>query len=192
MLAKMNGIRQRAFSLIELMLVVALTGILLSLAVPSLLDILNSRRVEAVAAEVSTDLAYARAEAGLRPTDVVVNFGRNSSMSCYSILIDAVAYNCDCTREQGSVCKFGRREIKTTQIPTRVGVDVAATTPTGSWVGSNPNDLTFDSPRMTTRPGNVHVVVKGVRGGQLQVRVNAMGRIITCTPDGSMSGVAPC
>ncbi|MDD2545481.1 MAG: GspH/FimT family pseudopilin [Burkholderiaceae bacterium] len=52
--------RWAGFSLIELMVVIAITAILLTLAAPSFVEMLARRRLEGVANELSADLQYAR------------------------------------------------------------------------------------------------------------------------------------
>ena len=51
------------FTLVELMIVVALVAILLALAAPSFRETIARNRLEGVAGELSTDFQYARSEA---------------------------------------------------------------------------------------------------------------------------------
>ena len=53
----------RGFTLIELMVVVALASVILTLAVPSFIGMLAKKRLEGLAQELGTDLQYARGEA---------------------------------------------------------------------------------------------------------------------------------
>lgn len=55
--------KQQGFTLIELMVVLAILTILLMVAVPSFNDSLARRRLEGVANELSADLQYARTQA---------------------------------------------------------------------------------------------------------------------------------
>lgn len=178
--------------MVELMVVIAVVGILLSVAAPSLIDLLNRRRVQAVAAELSTDLAYARAEAGLRPTNLLVKFNGSGSMSCYSIIIDKFQGVCDCTLGQGNACTGKRLEVKTTQVPANIGVSVTPIPPELGWGSMSANTMKFNSPQMTAEPADFSIAVKGNRGSELQVQVNAMGRVRICSPNNSMPGVDPC
>lgn len=52
--------RSAGFSLIELMVVIAITAILLTLAVPSFVELMARQRVQGVANELSADLQYTR------------------------------------------------------------------------------------------------------------------------------------
>ena len=53
---------QRGFTLIELMIVLAVTAVLASLVAPSFNEQLSRRRIEGVATELSTDLHFARSQ----------------------------------------------------------------------------------------------------------------------------------
>lgn len=64
--------RQRGFTLIELMTVLAIAGILLGLAVPSFRSFMASQRVKATSYELSATLLLARSEAIKRNVNVTI------------------------------------------------------------------------------------------------------------------------
>jgi type IV fimbrial biogenesis protein FimT len=64
--------KQRGFTLVELMVVVAVVAILASAALPSFSDLLSRQRVSVEANRLLGDLQYARAEAVTRHHEVVV------------------------------------------------------------------------------------------------------------------------
>lgn len=175
--------------LVEVMVSLVVLGILLSVAIPSFSDLLNRRRVMAVAAEISADLAYARAESGLRPQGVTVFFQRNDSVSCYTIAYYASGGGCDCTRGQEAACDGGTIEHKTMQIPSKIGVSFASFS--SEWTPVDPGQVSFQSPQMTASVSDFSVTVSG-RRSQLIVQLSKLGRIRTCSPNGSISGVPVC
>jgi len=187
----MSSRRDQGVTLIEVMIVLGITAIIAGLAAPSFADFLNRQRVKAIAAEVSTDLAYARAEAGLRPVDVIVEFKRKSSVSCYTIYYQSDSGSCDCSRPAGTACQGGPvPELKTAQMADSLGVTFE---PAGTWPSRrSAGQLQFKAPQMLPSLTDFFVVVKGTRGGVLWVQVNGMGRISTCSPDKSIGGFPSC
>ena len=59
------------------MVVIALVGVLLALAAPSMRGLISAQRVRGINAELVTDLQYARSEAARRSHDVRVGFQCN-------------------------------------------------------------------------------------------------------------------
>jgi len=70
MLEKMTRKQQLGVTAIELMVVVVIAAILLTIAVPSFNDLINRRRVEGLANELSADLQYAHSESISHNADV--------------------------------------------------------------------------------------------------------------------------
>ncbi|MCV2422963.1 Tfp pilus assembly protein FimT/FimU [Paucibacter sp. DJ2R-2] len=186
---------RRGVTLVELMIVLMVLGVLLSLALPSLADLLNRRRVQMVADQLTTDLAYARSESGIALESVSLRFMSDATQSCYSILYFGTIGGCECTRGAGSSCintlgpgYTNFREIRTTQVPRNSGVSLQTT---GSWDASSVDRVRFLYPQMTPTVPDFAVIVRG-RGFTLKVQLNAMGRATQCTPDGSMPGAPAC
>ena len=59
----MDSGRHAGFTLIELMVTIAIAVILMSIAAPAMQDMIASQRVRATASELMTDMSYARADA---------------------------------------------------------------------------------------------------------------------------------
>ena len=53
---------QRAFTLVELMIAIAVVGVLLMLAAPGFRDFILMQRLKSVSAQLATDLQYARSQ----------------------------------------------------------------------------------------------------------------------------------
>lgn len=62
--------KQGGFTIIELMVIIAIVGILAAIAVPSLSESLARRRLEGVANELSADLQYTKSQAASINTSV--------------------------------------------------------------------------------------------------------------------------
>lgn len=177
-------------SLVEVMVALAVLGIVLSLALPSFADMIERRRVIAVATDVGTDLAYARAESGLQANEVMMFFGQDSSLSCYTIAIkDPADAGCDCTRS-GRPCDRSS-EMRTSKTPISRGVILEWTGLVTS--GRLKNRFSFTSPQMTPSRDDFQLTVKGARtGASLRLSVSPLGRVSTCSPDGKISGYRVC
>lgn len=67
---KSNKIQYKGFTLIELMVVVAIVSILLALAIPSFTETLARRRIEGVSNELNADLQYVKTQAVNNNADV--------------------------------------------------------------------------------------------------------------------------
>ncbi len=184
-MAHMPRWRSPGLTVIELMVVIALVGVLVALAAPSLRGLILAQRVTSINAELVTDLQFARSEAARRNRDVHVRF--RGTDNCYVLYVDnAGPGNCDCRRTPGvNVCTGGREEIKTVQIPVSTGVAVAASSATGQIIR-------FEGASGTSLPEDFTVSVTGDVRGQLLTQVNAAGRPSVCSPDGSVSKVPPC
>lgn len=184
----MNRFARQGFTLIELMVTVSVLGVLLAVAAPAFSDLMNKRRVAAAAAELASDLAYARSESVLRNEKTIVRFNSNRNMTCYTVAIWAFLGNCDCTSGAGSACRRLFKEMKTTQLQLPTGVSLAV----DDQIRDSFNTVSFDPPLSRSMPGPASVRVIGNRGYQLEVQISAIGRVVTCSPDGSFGGVPKC
>lgn len=181
--------RARAFSLVELLIVIAVVAILLALVGPSMADLLATQRVRNINAQLVTDLQFARSEAVRRKEEVKVWLQDPGSMTCYVLTEVTVLGNCNCANAPGAVCDSGRREFRTVQIPTSLGVRV---TPTA---GPGAPDMNFshNDGRLTVPvAGEFQVDVVSSRRGHLRTTVGRSGRPSVCSPDGSIGQVPRC
>jgi type IV fimbrial biogenesis protein FimT len=174
----------RGFTVIELMIVVAIAAILASLAAPSFRSLLDRQRVRSAAANLSADIQYARSEAVRKNAPVTVSFSADSSPWCYGIASDSTA--CDCNTAGSCTLKTVRGDELDNVVMALAG---------GSGFTINP------------RQGQISAVAGGGSGGattsvtfssittanaQLQSRLNALGRVSQCAPGGTLPGYVPC
>jgi prepilin-type N-terminal cleavage/methylation domain-containing protein len=196
--------RARGFTLVELLIVMALIAIIAALAGPPLADYLKMQRLRGIAGELATDLAFARSEAVSRRNYTQLRVQSTGAMSCYTISVRTVPLTtglCDCTQPAGSRCTSADTvEVKTVQIP--VSMQVSLSTPPPPFVSVAAPVLTINP-----RTGGVHFaalqedwnrtqfIVESSLDSTRRIRsiMEAGGRIRTCVPTGSVvSGIPAC
>jgi len=85
-------VRQAGITLLEVMIVVAILGILAAIAAPSYRDMIERNRLKEAAESLKADLQWARGEALKRSQPVTLAF---TGTACYGIAVGTAA--CDCT-----------------------------------------------------------------------------------------------
>jgi len=201
----------RGFTLVELMVAVAVVAVLLTLAAPAFYDFILVQRLKSINAQLVTDMQFARSEAvshvERRPDDPTLNVdvrvlfvpaAPGAAMSCYSIYTDSSAdprFKCDCTQPPGMRCAaVTTREIRTVQIPTSLGVRLSlpdgqprdfAYMPTTGAILIGAAGSTGESPDF-----QVETSIDATR--KLSTRIGLSGRPTVCAPGGAVTGSTPC
>lgn len=189
----------RGFTLVELLIVIAVAGVLVTLAAPSLRDFILLQRLKSVNAQLVTDLQYARSEAVARNQYARLIFLRNETLSCYVIFTSpANSTRCDCRLAPGSRCASPMQEIRTVQLlesdSVRVGPQLGigqsaafAFDHVSGGIVTIPSD-DFSTPLNEYR---IHASIIGSARG-LITAVGRAGRSTVCSPDGQIAGVPAC
>jgi type IV fimbrial biogenesis protein FimT len=170
------------FTVVELMIVVAILAVLIAVAAPSFTEFLSKRRVDGALSELVTDLQFARSESVSRNAPVRISFFRDER--CYVIhLGSAASTGCGVVNPPAA-------EIKSVQLDGRLTLDPGASTfyfefePVRGMVA---NSASTDSNS---------VVVRSSSGTSWELRalLTLMGRVETCSPSGSgkVSGYSDC
>jgi type IV fimbrial biogenesis protein FimT len=191
--------RQRAFTLVELMVVVVVLAVLALVAVPAFNDYILLQRLKSTNAQLVTDMQFARSEAASRNQRVRVRFQQDSSRTCYVIsAITAVPApdTCSCLSvpacPAGSVSAF---EVRSVQVPTSLRVSVAPAAgqisafeidpSTGAMIGGTDDDgVPLNDP--------ILIDTKIDTARNLRTVINRSGRPSVCTPTGSSMSAAAC
>jgi type IV fimbrial biogenesis protein FimT len=177
----------QGFTIIELMLVIAVTAVVVTLAVPSMRDFMIRQRLKAINAELVNDLQFARSESITRSRPVRVTFRKNADMTCYTIHTRGLLGDCDCRQPVGTACPDLPElvEIKTVQVPRSTTVQVEPLDGTG-------NVVLFSGPKGLATPIEFQVNVQSSIGASLRTTTNALGRPQICSPGASLHGVVTC
>lgn len=164
---------RRGFTLIEMMVVIALAAVLLALAAPNFITTLAKNRFEGVVNELVTDMQYARSEAVSRNVDVTIAVG--ATRTCYTV---SAAGACDCTASPA--CSGAAVQIKTVQFADS-GAQAASAV-----------SFTFEPVRgaLTGSLTQLDVTRAGYPWA-LRAEVSAIGRVRICSPSG-VTGYPPC
>lgn len=181
-----NRLLQLGFTLIEALVTVTILGVLLAVTIPSALDWIIMQRVKASAAEMITDVRFARGEAIKRNVRVVMAFQSIAgNQSCYAVHTQYITTSgaCLCSRGAGRSCDLGVDlfsdnlvELKTVSVPVSTSVDMGASR---SIIFAASNGIP------ETNALAFRVDFDGHSSRQLRVVTNAAGRAQICAPSGS-------
>jgi type IV fimbrial biogenesis protein FimT len=191
-------LHQLGFTLVELMVVIAIVVILLVIAVPSFAEYIDRARLRGAADGALSLVADARTASVQRNRDVIVSFGGTDPAWCMgaksaadpttlgkpvNAVVDDVA--CDCTTPSG--CTVG----------TQSNDVVASSTYNGVTMGTRPlSSVIFDS-RLGTVSGltSTSVTMTSPKGKyQIQLIVAPLGQASLCVPPTmpSIPGISSC
>jgi type IV fimbrial biogenesis protein FimT len=186
----------RGFTLQELMIVIAIAGLILALAAPSFNRMIQLQRLRSINSQLVTDLQFARSEAAARNSLLRVVFRSNADMTCYSMFTAPDnTTRCDCRLGPGAACAAPMVEVRTAQVQTSLAVHVFPPPlqavgfgfdPTTGGLYSIPTDL--DSAPMASFV--IETYIDDAR--KLHTILNAAGRPAVCTPPGSTMTEASC
>lgn len=125
--------RHLGFTLVELIIVIAVVGMVLALAVPSFRDYMLVQRLKSTNEQLVTDLMLARSEAVGRATYLRIVFGSDGTNTCYTLYTNppgvANSQRCNCLLGQGSACSLSNAgnpsvEVRTVTLPTSGAIRV--------------------------------------------------------------------
>lgn len=179
--------RADGFTLIEWMITAAVLVLLVTLAAPSVRDLIAVQRLRSAHAALVTDLQFVRSEAVRQRRSLRFEVGGDDAMTCYIVYVPGFSGVCRCTNPPGDACrpKGTSEEMRTVQFPRSSGLTVTATSSRGP-------DATFEEVSGRSEPGDLRIELASSVRGRVRVMVNAAGRVSSCTPDGSVRQVAPC
>jgi type IV fimbrial biogenesis protein FimT len=170
----------RGLTLIESAVTLAVVAIVAGMALPSFEQARERRHLEGVAAQLETDIQWARSLAVARNEVVRMTFVAGDEAVCYMLHTGGTS-ECQCTDDGGAACPSGSEVLRSV----RLGSEVPVT------LQSNARSLGFDPVKGTVTP-TAPVRVRGSGGAAIHQVVNVMGRVRSCSPDGVVAGYRPC
>lgn len=170
----------RGYTLIELMVVLALIALALSIAVPGWSAVHERQRLRGAAAELASDLQWMRSQALARNEALRLSLYQVDNGSC-TVVHTGNRTDCRCERSGAAICDAGAEALKTSHWLTREKISVQA----------NIASMAFDPAQGTVTPtGSIRIVDS--RGLGITHVVNILGRIRSCSPSAAISGFQAC
>lgn len=153
---------QNGFTMIELMVVVAIAALLIAVAVPSFVDQIGRRRLEGVANELVADLFYARTEAVSKNKQVQLASDAAGTSYTINYVVSAVT-----------------PALKTHPFASGVASTAGAT-------------IVFDPLRGGAPTANTIDLTSSQTGASLRASVSSSGQVGLCSPSATFPGYAAC
>jgi type IV fimbrial biogenesis protein FimT len=170
--------RANGFTLLELLIVVVITGILLATAVPWLGDLVIKNRLRGAAEEAQSMLQFARSEAVKRNEDVYVTF--DDATWCFGA---SMTSGCDCALSDPEDSESCRVSIAGSPVLKRVVQDAYRNVSLVNPAASTPFEVQYDHHRgLTTDNGTLTFRSEGL---EIQVKISVLGRVRMCSPSGA-------
>ncbi|MEW6352828.1 MAG: GspH/FimT family pseudopilin [Pseudomonadota bacterium] len=177
------------FTLVEMIVTVAVLAILLAIGIPSFQGTLDKRRLVGAAEQLYADLQYARTEAIKKNRQVTVSFTTGANW-CYGLDDDTTTV-CNCSTQAANCTVDGIQKI------------VSASNFSGVSLSSTfvSNNLCIDPRRGTMRSGTISLTgCTSPTGGRasfnsstgiIDVIASSMGRVRICSDNSELSQYKP-
>jgi type IV fimbrial biogenesis protein FimT len=167
-------------TLIELLVVLIVIGLVVGAALPGFQAMLERRHLEGVAAQLETDIHFARSMAVAQQQPIRISYTADASGSGW-VLHKGQPTHCRPLPEGRASCNRTATVVRSVHLPADAPVRLQANVAT----------MVFDPLRGTTTPtGTLRVIVRG--GAAVHQVVSLMGRVRSCTPTPGLNGYPRC
>jgi type IV fimbrial biogenesis protein FimT len=172
--------RQAGLTLVESLIGMAVTAVSLGTVVPAFDEARQRRHLDGTAAQLETDIQYARSLAVAGNRSMRISFQADSAGSCY-VVHTGSANACSCDAGGAAVCSAGEESLRSVRLPSDGAVQLR----------SNVRSILFDPTRGTSTPtGTLRLSARDDRA--MHLVVNIMGRVRTCSPAAAVPGYPAC
>jgi type IV fimbrial biogenesis protein FimT len=171
---------RHGLTMIEVLCAVCILATTVGLAVPGMQSWQMRQALQATAAELETDIQYARSEAVAKQQPIRLETQPLGNSSCY-VLHTGQTHDCNCDGQGGAVCTGGAQLLKVAE-QRRDGAVRLTTTQVS---------IVFDPKRGTVTP-TATLKLADREGRAIHQVVNIMGRTRSCSPVGAIPGTKAC
>lgn len=171
---------QRGLSLIETMSVLSIVSVVIGAAMPGLGSLRQKAELTGAAAQVETDVQFARAQAVAGNRTVQLTLREADGATCYLVHTGPAA-GCRCGGPGPATCDGDAELLRAVSFVAQGPVQVRSST----------RSLTFDPVRGTVTP-TATLRVEARDGRAIHQIVNLLGRVRSCSPLGRDAGERNC
>lgn len=171
---------QRGITLVETMVVTSMLAVVTSLAAPGFDGAMQRRHLEGAAAQLETDIHYARMLAVARNAPLRMSFESSAEGSCY-VIHTGSASQCSCAANGAAVCQGEAQAERSVHFDAGGVVRLK----------SNSRSVLFDPTRGTSTP-TATVQLTARNGTAIHQVMNVMGRVRSCSPTPAIAGYRRC
>jgi type IV fimbrial biogenesis protein FimT len=162
----MNKQQHAGFTLLETMMVIAITSILAAIALPSYKYLIETNNLEKAVESLKSDMQFARTQAIKRSANVTISRTTGDAGAwCYGLTTKS---SCDCAETDTAAADYCEIKIVSGSGYSTTNMD------------SDSGNIEFDSRRGTTSNNGVTFSTDGY---EARVIHSAAGRIRICIPD---------
>ena len=173
---------QRGVSLIEAMSVLCIVSLAIGSAIPSLGSLRQKADLAGAAAQIETDVQFARGQALALNRTVQLTLREADGATCY-IIHTGPAADCTCSGQKpgSSACENGSQLLRAVSFASQGMVQVRSAS----------KSITFDPVRGTVTP-TATLRIEARDGRRIHQIVNLLGRIRSCSPQAGVTGERAC
>jgi type IV fimbrial biogenesis protein FimT len=172
--------QQRGVTLIEAMSVVAILSIVCGTALPSFTSLRQRAELAGVAAQVETDVQFARSQATAFGHPVQLTLRESGGATCYMVHTGPAA-QCSCGGTAAAACSGDSELLRSVSLAASGDVQVRSAS----------KSIAFDPVRGTATP-TATLRVEARDGRAIHQVINLLGRVRSCSPGGRLAGEATC
>ena len=183
---------QRGFTMVELMITIAIGAILVSLAAPSFRSYSAKKKVEGAVAELANDIQFARSEAVSRNAAVRVTFGTN----CYVIHQSISAATCASVPSATVIRTVNLDDTATATLTATNGltyVEFDTVRGKATLTGTGTMTVPVSGVATAVNAAVIEVATTNAVSSPVTLRVGILefGRVLVCTANGT-AGYSAC